>query len=176
LDSAIAPLYPELMKELDALKRGRIGGLMLRRDWGDRRPWPIIKGDAVDLTHMPPRRLYRSGGFRSDRCGDASAGPAQVGQGLADLCEADDATGNSRRQKAARDANRGRTFVRMSGSPLVRMTGAASRKSLKTLERVKGIEPSSSAWKAVDTRANPRKCAKTPVASSSEKAVKLGRN
>ena len=29
------PLYPELMAELDAIKRERIGGLMLRRDWGD---------------------------------------------------------------------------------------------------------------------------------------------
>ena len=34
------PLYPELMAELDAIKRERIGGLMLCRDWGDRRPWP----------------------------------------------------------------------------------------------------------------------------------------
>ena len=32
------PLYLELMSELDALKRERIGGLMLRRDWGDRAP------------------------------------------------------------------------------------------------------------------------------------------
>ena len=32
------PLYPELMAELDAIKRERIGGLMLRRDWGDRGP------------------------------------------------------------------------------------------------------------------------------------------
>jgi len=29
----------ELMAELDAIKRERIGGLMLARDWGDRRPW-----------------------------------------------------------------------------------------------------------------------------------------
>ena len=33
-----APLYPELMAELDAIKRDRIGGLMLCRDWGDRSP------------------------------------------------------------------------------------------------------------------------------------------
>ena len=39
-DDAGVPLYPELMVELDALKRDRIGGLMLRRDWGDRSPWP----------------------------------------------------------------------------------------------------------------------------------------
>ena len=34
------PLYPELMAELDAIKRDRIGGLMLRRDWGGKGPWP----------------------------------------------------------------------------------------------------------------------------------------
>ena len=39
-DDKGAPLYPELMAELDAIKRERIGGLMLCRDWGDRRPWP----------------------------------------------------------------------------------------------------------------------------------------
>lgn len=48
-----APLYPELMAELDAIKRERIGGLMLRRDWGDQRPWPTWpKPDEADLTHM----------------------------------------------------------------------------------------------------------------------------
>ena len=35
-DDAGVPLYPELMAELDALKRDRIGGLMLCRDWGER--------------------------------------------------------------------------------------------------------------------------------------------
>jgi hypothetical protein len=34
-------------------------------------------------------------------------------------------------------------------SPLVRTNERRRRKSLKTLERVKGIEPSSSAWKAL---------------------------
>ena len=37
-DDTGVPLYPELMLELDAIKRDRIGGLMLTRDWGDRRP------------------------------------------------------------------------------------------------------------------------------------------
>jgi hypothetical protein len=36
----------------------------------------------------------------------------------------------------------------MSSSPLVRMTDRSWSNQLKTLERVKGIEPSSSAWKA----------------------------
>jgi hypothetical protein len=48
-------LFPELMAELDAIKRERIGGLMLRRDWGDRSDWATWpngpEGDP-DLTHM----------------------------------------------------------------------------------------------------------------------------
>jgi hypothetical protein len=42
-DEKNAPLYPELMAELDAIKRERIGVLMLRRDWasaGHGRPGP----------------------------------------------------------------------------------------------------------------------------------------
>jgi len=47
------PLYPELMAELDAIKRERIGGLMLRRDWGTRAPWPTWPTpEEIDLTHM----------------------------------------------------------------------------------------------------------------------------
>jgi hypothetical protein len=45
-------LYPELMAELDALKRDRVG-LMLCRDWGDRGPWPTWPTpDAPDFTHL----------------------------------------------------------------------------------------------------------------------------
>jgi hypothetical protein len=48
-----APVYPELMAELDAIKRDRIGGLMLRRDWGERGPWPTWpKPDQPDFTHL----------------------------------------------------------------------------------------------------------------------------
>src|SRR6516165_11970784 len=47
------PLYPELMAELDAIKRECIGGLMLRRDWGTRAPWPTWPTpEEIDLTHM----------------------------------------------------------------------------------------------------------------------------
>jgi hypothetical protein len=46
-------LYPELMAELDAIKRERIGGLMLCRDWGERGPWPTWpKPDQPDFTHL----------------------------------------------------------------------------------------------------------------------------
>ncbi|MGJ4961590.1 hypothetical protein [Bradyrhizobium sp. HKCCYLRH3061] len=51
-DDAGVPLYPELMAELDAIKRERIGGLMLCRDWGNRGPWPTWpKPDMPDFTH-----------------------------------------------------------------------------------------------------------------------------
>jgi hypothetical protein len=53
IDDAGAPLYPELMAELDAIKRQRIGGLMLCRDWGNRGPWPTWpKPDQPDFTHL----------------------------------------------------------------------------------------------------------------------------
>ena len=83
-DDAGVPLYPELMAELDAIKRDRIGGLMLCRDWGNRGPWPTWpKPDQPDFTHhepqgegshprrglagrvvvyfIPPWRIYRTG-------------------------------------------------------------------------------------------------------------------
>jgi hypothetical protein len=69
LDDAGVPLYPELMAELDAIKRKRIGGLMLRRDWGDRRPWPTwpTPGD-IDLTHMSRKvkEIVRAAGLRDE--------------------------------------------------------------------------------------------------------------
>jgi len=52
-DETGVALYPELMAELDAIKRERIGGLMLCRDWGERGPWPTWpKPDMPDFTHM----------------------------------------------------------------------------------------------------------------------------
>src|SRR5262249_53267156 len=52
-DDAGTPLYPELMAELDAIKHDRIGGFMLVRDWGDRRPWPTWpRLGEPDLTLM----------------------------------------------------------------------------------------------------------------------------
>ena len=41
------------MAELDVIKRDRIGGLMLVRDWGKRGPWPTWpKPDQPDFTHL----------------------------------------------------------------------------------------------------------------------------
>lgn len=52
-DDTGVQLYPELMAELDAIKRERIGGLMLVRDWGNRGPWPTWpRPDMPDFTHL----------------------------------------------------------------------------------------------------------------------------
>jgi hypothetical protein len=68
-DDAGLPLYPELMAELDTIKRERIGGLMLCRDWGDRRPWPTWpRPGEPDLTHMSRKvkEVIRAAGLRDD--------------------------------------------------------------------------------------------------------------
>jgi hypothetical protein len=62
-------LYPELMAELDAIKRERIGGLMLSRDWGDRGPWPTWpKPDQPDFTHVSRKvkEVIRAAGLRDE--------------------------------------------------------------------------------------------------------------
>ena len=64
-DDAGVPLYPELMGELDALKRDRIGGLMLCRDWGERLPWPTERGD-LDLMRHKVKRIIRAAGLRDE--------------------------------------------------------------------------------------------------------------
>jgi hypothetical protein len=68
-DDKGVPLYPELMAELDAIKRGRIGGLIVYRDWGDRRPWPTWpQPDRPDLTHMSRKvkEIIRAAGLRDE--------------------------------------------------------------------------------------------------------------
>jgi hypothetical protein len=63
------PMYPELMAELDAIKRDRIGGLMLCRDWGERVPWPTWpKSDDPDFTHMSRKvkEIIRAAGMRDE--------------------------------------------------------------------------------------------------------------
>jgi hypothetical protein len=68
-DDAGVPTYPELMTELDAIKRERIHGLMLRRDWGTRAPWPTWPTpDEVDLTHMSRKvkEIIRAAGLRDE--------------------------------------------------------------------------------------------------------------
>jgi hypothetical protein len=64
-DDKGVPLYPELMTELDAIKRERIGGLMLRRDWGERLPWPTERGDLDYMRHKV-KRIIRAAGLRDE--------------------------------------------------------------------------------------------------------------
>ncbi|WP_338821631.1 hypothetical protein WDM22_26420 [Bradyrhizobium septentrionale] len=69
IDDEGAPLYPELMAELDGIKRDRIGGLMLRRDWGNRGPWPTWpKPDQPDFTHMSRKvkEVIKAAGLRDE--------------------------------------------------------------------------------------------------------------
>jgi hypothetical protein len=64
-----APLYPELQAELDAIKRERIGGLMLCRDWGKRGPWPTWpQADQPDFTHLSRKvkEVIRAAGLRDE--------------------------------------------------------------------------------------------------------------
>jgi hypothetical protein len=69
IDDDGASLYPELMAELDAIKRQRIGGLMLCRDWGERGPWPTWpKPDQPDFTHLSRKvkEVIRAAGLRDE--------------------------------------------------------------------------------------------------------------
>jgi len=141
-DEAGVPLFPELMAELDAIKRERIGGLMLCRDWGKRAPWPIWPTpDAPDLTHMSrkvkeviraaglPDELtftsFRHGGFTE--AADADLSDAEIrAQGRHKSAkvlprQAYDEAAGLWHQKAPLDTNKRRTFVRMSDSTFVRM-------------------------------------------------------
>jgi hypothetical protein len=62
-------LYPELMAELDAIKRECIGGLVLRRDWGTHGPWPTWpKPDQPDFTHLSRKvkEVIRAAGLRDE--------------------------------------------------------------------------------------------------------------
>ena len=68
-DDKGGPIWPELMAELDAIKRERIGGLMICRDWGDRRPWPTWPAkDNPDLTYVntKAREVMRAAGLRAE--------------------------------------------------------------------------------------------------------------
>lgn len=68
-DDAGVPLYPELVAELAAIQRERIGGLMLCRDWGNRGPWPTWpKPDPPDFTHLSRKvkEVIRAAGLRDE--------------------------------------------------------------------------------------------------------------
>ncbi|HXW42385.1 MAG TPA: hypothetical protein VEK75_14345, partial [Xanthobacteraceae bacterium] len=45
------------------IRRERIGGLMLRRDWGERIPWPSKSGDLSLMRHTV-KKIIRAAGLR----------------------------------------------------------------------------------------------------------------
>lgn len=70
-EAADTPLFPELMARLDEIKRGRIAGLMVVRDWTDKKagiclPWPT--GNKGDLTYFrhEVKRIIRLAGLPDD--------------------------------------------------------------------------------------------------------------
>lgn len=58
------PLFPELVKELDALCEDRIGGHLFLRD-GTMKPWYTTKGDASYFTHEV-KKVIRAAGLRDE--------------------------------------------------------------------------------------------------------------
>jgi hypothetical protein len=60
------------MAELDVIKRERIAGLMIRRDWGERAPWPpwpfADKPDHVDLSLIgkKTKEIMKAAGLRAE--------------------------------------------------------------------------------------------------------------
>ena len=88
------PLFPELMERLDAIKRNRIGGLLIVRDWADKTsgvpvPWATKSGDLTYMRHTTkamvaaariPTNLtftsWRHGGMTE--LGDADLTDAQI--------------------------------------------------------------------------------------------------
>ncbi|WP_375454795.1 hypothetical protein [uncultured Methylobacterium sp.] len=88
------PLFPELVERLDAVKRSRIGGLLVVRDWSDKAtghpvPWISRSGDLTYMRHstkavirstkLPPALTFQSwrhGGMTE--LGDADLTDAQI--------------------------------------------------------------------------------------------------
>jgi hypothetical protein len=58
-DQTGAPFFPVLMAELDALKRTRIAGLMLRRNWGKHDPVADLPKGRRDRPHPHEPRSRR---------------------------------------------------------------------------------------------------------------------
>jgi hypothetical protein len=68
--TAKRPLFPELMARLDAIKRGRIGGVMIVRDWIDETagvpvPWITRSGDLTYMRHRT-KAMVRAAALRDE--------------------------------------------------------------------------------------------------------------
>jgi hypothetical protein len=65
-----AALFPELMARMDAMKRGRVGGLFFIRDWSDAiakvpLPWATSTG-ALDFVKKKAKEVIRAAGLRDE--------------------------------------------------------------------------------------------------------------
>jgi hypothetical protein len=54
------------MAELEVIRKECIGGLMLRRDWGKRDPWPTKGKQDLTLMRHRVKEIIRSAGLRDD--------------------------------------------------------------------------------------------------------------
>jgi hypothetical protein len=172
-DSSGAALYPELIAELEAIKGDRIGGSMLSRDWGNRGPWPTwLKPDQTDFTHMSRkvREVIRAAELRDElsftsfrhfglsETGDAELTDRKIWRRVGttrsrcfrNMWSAPRTRSSGAPRSGAQCERNTDIFVRMSASLLVRMENWECEKCLKTLERVKGLEPWCSAWKSTN--------------------------
>jgi len=122
-DDAGVPLFPELMAELDALKKDRIGGLMLRRDWGDRRPWPTANKDDLTLMSRKVKEIIQAAGLRDDLTFTSFRHGGFTETGDAGMTEAE--TRAVSRQKSARVLPR---YV----TPTMRQIAAGAKKRRST--------------------------------------------
>jgi len=127
-DAKGGPLYPELMAELDAIKRDRIAGLMLRRDWGDCAPWPTWPNpDEIDLTHVARKvkEVIRAAGLRNELTFASFRHGGFTEAGDAELTDAE--TRATSRQKSAKVLPR---YIK----PTMRQVakGAKKRRSVRT--------------------------------------------
>ena len=121
------------MAELDAIKRERIGGLMIRRDWGDRAPWPTASGDLSEVSRAV-KQIIRAAGLREELCftsfshgghtemGDGELTDAEIRavrghrrEGSSALRQTDHEAGRRRGEEAAGDAD-GRRLTNQSGN------------------------------------------------------------
>ena len=65
-----APLFPELMARMDAMKRDRVGGLFFVRDWADPiakipLPWATAAG-GLDFVKKKAKAVIRKAGLRDE--------------------------------------------------------------------------------------------------------------
>ena len=168
-DAGVA-VFPELMAELEAIRLGRIGGLC--HDWANRCPWPTWpKPDEPDFRQLSRRNRFVPPGARraSFRHGDfTEAGDTEpvdreiMAHGRQKWVKAPAmwvkrkrAMSPQQRQSGTRlepsrrtMGDQNRRLCPANSSLLVQTSRQEGCKCLKTLERVKGIEPSYSAWKA----------------------------